>query len=173
VALGQEIMTRWSQGKWDGDHAVVTTLIDSEATTVITSTSSGATISLAAKSSSVPQIDLTDASIALAIKSARNVGLQVVAAQGLAPLMGLAKIQRKHWWSPGHAWGPSAYLVASVDAHRDESVANGDTLSDVFYFGDLRGRVARAESLREVVAKPKPSARRKPAAGRAQSRKKN
>lgn len=92
VALGVAIMELYRAKKWDRAWAVVTDTIAAGATTLAVSGSSSSSIVFEA-TGNVPNINLADASIGLAIKGARNVGYQVVAQQGLTPLIALSKIK--------------------------------------------------------------------------------
>jgi len=92
IALGAAVMELYRAKKWDRAWAVVTDIIAAGATTLAVSGSSSSSIVFEA-TGNVPNIDLADASVGLAIKSSRNVGYQVVAQQGLTPLIALSKIK--------------------------------------------------------------------------------
>jgi hypothetical protein len=96
-ALGQRVMQQYRAGKWDKRWAVITDLVEGGATTLAVSGSQSASIVFEA-GARVNAIDLADASVGLSVKTATNVGYQVVAAQGLTPLFGLSKIQRPFPW---------------------------------------------------------------------------
>lgn len=100
VSLGEAVMERYHAKKWDRAWAVVTDVIKAGATTLAVSGSKASSIVFEA-TGNVPNINLADASIGLSIKSSRNVGYQVVAAEGLTPLIGLSKIKPKFLWMGG------------------------------------------------------------------------
>ena len=97
VTLGNEIMDRYRKGTWQRGWTVVTDLIKAGSTTVAVSGASTASIVLEA-TGNVPNINLADASIGLSTKFAKNVGYQVVAADGLIPLFGLSRIRPRFLW---------------------------------------------------------------------------
>jgi hypothetical protein len=97
VALGDEVMKRYRDRKWKRGWTIVTDLVQAGATTLAVSGGSSSSIIFEA-AGNVPNIDLADASIGLSIKSARNVGYQVVAAQGLVPLIGLSGVKPRFLW---------------------------------------------------------------------------
>lgn len=93
-SVGDNIMKLYkaSPRKWKRDWVVVTDVIKAGATTV--AISGGRTSSIVIEATgSEPTINLADASVGLAMKSASNVGYQVIAGQGLTPLLGLSGIK--------------------------------------------------------------------------------
>lgn len=102
-ALADHVMALHASGKgaWKREWAVVTDLVRSKATTIAVASAANARLSIEA-SGDVAQIDLADASIGLAIRAARNVGYQVIAASGLTPLLGLSQIQSSFLWWGNH-----------------------------------------------------------------------
>jgi hypothetical protein len=98
VALGTQIMSAYKRGKWPREWAVITDLVRARKTTVAISGAAAGGIVLEADGS-VAQIDLAKADIGLSLRSARNVGYQVIAQAGLAPLIGMSQIQPRFlWW---------------------------------------------------------------------------
>ncbi len=98
AALGATIMQMYNQGTWRREWVVITDLIRAKATTIAVSNANDANIVLQADGS-IPQINLADTSIGLTVKSATNVGYQVIAKDGLIPLLGMSKIQSSFlWW---------------------------------------------------------------------------
>lgn len=96
--LGKEIMKRFNSGDWDREWAIITDIVKAGATTVAVSGGSSSSIAFQA-SGDVPNINLADASIGLTVASSKNIGYQIVAQQGLIPLIGLCKIQSSFlWW---------------------------------------------------------------------------
>lgn len=99
VALGKEIMEKFENNEWQREWVVVTDLVKAGATTLAISGGRSASIVFEA-SGNVDRINLSDASIGLTVKNATNVGYQVVAENGLIPLIGLCKIQSTFlWWN--------------------------------------------------------------------------
>jgi hypothetical protein len=97
VALAAAVMERYHNKQWDRAWVVVTDVIAAGATTLAISGGSSSSIAFEA-TGNVPNIDLADAKIGLSIKSSRNVGYQVAAAQGLTPLIALSRIKPKFLW---------------------------------------------------------------------------
>jgi hypothetical protein len=138
VALGVEIMRRLDAGEWKKQWAIVTDLVNSGSTTIAVSGASSAEIAFEAEGE-VPQIDLADASLGLAVRKVKNVGYQVVAASGLVPLIGLAKVQPK-FWIFGEEFKPLARSLAPDAGPSAEPVDPEETREPVegLYFGQLR-----------------------------------
>lgn len=98
VALGKNIMSLYEKGDWQREWVIVTDLIRAGATTLAISGGRSATIVFEA-TGDVERINLAEAALGLSVKSASNVGYQVVAENGLIPLLGLCKIQSSFlWW---------------------------------------------------------------------------
>jgi hypothetical protein len=98
AALRAKIMAEYAAGKWQREWAVVTDLVRARNTTVVISGSSAGSIVLEA-AGDVAQINLANAQIGLTLRTARNVGYQVIAEKDLAPLIGLSQIQSAFlWW---------------------------------------------------------------------------
>ena len=97
VAVGDEVMRRYKERNWQRAWTVVTDVITAGATSIAVSGASPSSIILEANGN-VPNIDLADASVGLSLKSARNVGYQIVASQGLVPLIGLSRIKPRFLW---------------------------------------------------------------------------
>lgn len=93
-ALGDELIRRDEQGRWKRHFAVVTSLVEAGATTIVVAGSSNASISLEAKAEGVQEIDLADAALELGLKRQKNVAFKVVTAQGMLPLLGLMQVKR-------------------------------------------------------------------------------
>jgi hypothetical protein len=97
VALGDEVMRKYRKGEWKRSWAVVTDIIVAGATTLAVSGGTSSSVVFEA-TGNVPNINLADASTSLMIKTARNVGYQIVATQGLVPLMALSRIKPRFLW---------------------------------------------------------------------------
>lgn len=100
AAVGAAIMKRYKRRTWKREWVVVTDVIQSGATTIAVSGGSSSNIVFEA-TGNVPNINLADASAGLTIKSAKNVGYQIVAAQGLVPLIGLSGVRPAFLWFGG------------------------------------------------------------------------
>jgi hypothetical protein len=98
AALGAQIMSAFEHGNWQREWAVVTDLVRARETTVAICGSTTGGIVLEAEGN-IAQIDLAKADIGLTLRSARNVGYQVIARADLSPLIGLSQIQARFlWW---------------------------------------------------------------------------
>ena len=138
AAVGKRILALNDKEEWQREWVVVTDLVKAGATTVAISGGASASILFEAKGD-VDRIDLADASIGLSVKSSKNVGYRVVAANGLYPLIGLCKIQSAFLFWP-REFRP---LSASIgDFHirgaREDSprIKTEDTAASL-YFGQL------------------------------------
>lgn len=111
--LGTKIMALYERedSPWQRKWVVVTNLLRAGATSVIASKGSNASVVFEAGDGDIPAIDLTDASINVSVRRESNIGLKVVAAKGMTPLLGLMKIHRKSLLGLGiigigSYWGP-------------------------------------------------------------------
>jgi hypothetical protein len=138
ILLGRGVMERFEAGAWRREWAIVTNLVHSGSTTLAVSGGKSASIVFEA-TAEVPQIDLANASIGLSVKSSRNVSYQVTAQQGLAPLIGLCKIQSKFlWW--GENFDPMARSMnrGAPDAMMDSDLVRTEESKEALFFGQLR-----------------------------------
>jgi len=138
VALGKAVMAKYKQGDWKREWAVITDTVKAGATTIAVSGGQTASIVLEA-TGDVERINLADASMGLAIKSAKNVGYQVVAEKELTPLYALCKIQSAFMW-----WGPEFKPLSKAFSDRLllEAVENSPQIQtegsdEALYFGQL------------------------------------
>ncbi len=112
AVLGTAIMKLYQTRQWSREWAIVTDLIKSGATTLAISGASSSSIVFEA-TGKVDRIKLADASIGLTVAGSKNVGYQVVAQQGLVPLLGLCKIQSRFLWF-GDKFKPLAFGAKDV-----------------------------------------------------------
>jgi len=140
VALGKAVMAKYEQDEWQREWIVVTDLVKAGATTVVVSGARTASIVLEA-TGDVERINLADASVGLTIKSASNVGYQVVAAKELIPLFGLCKIQSTFlWWNDNFR---PLFSLALSDIRLLEALENSPRVQteeskEALHFGQLR-----------------------------------
>lgn len=134
--LGRQLIELYKKGSWNPNHSVVSTLLASGATTVIASRQKEASIVMEASSDKVESIDLTDASIGLRVRSQRKVGLKVVTATNLTPLIGLAKIRQRFSgdWELRHA----AVALEAEPFIPPAANAPSEQVEELIYFGTLR-----------------------------------
>jgi hypothetical protein len=137
-ALGDAIMKQFNDAKWRREWAVVTDLVKAKSTTVVISSSTGGSIVLEADAK-FPQIDLANADIGLTLKSARNIGYQVISKNGLSPLICLSKIQPKFW-----IWGDQFKPLTTrmlLNSHLTSAMEDSPTIrtesKEDLYFGQL------------------------------------
>lgn len=93
VTFGEAIKKLIKAGSWQRKYVVVTTLVAAAATTAVASASKDATLVLEAESDAIPFVNLTDASLKLAIKRTKNISLKVVTSDKCTPLMGLSALR--------------------------------------------------------------------------------
>jgi hypothetical protein len=138
VALAKEVMERFRAKKWDRVWAVVTDVIKAGATTLAVSGSKSSSIVFEA-TGNVPNINLGDASIGLSIKSSRNVGYQVVAAEGLTPLIGLSKIKPQFLWIGGDFQPLSMKMLNpfAIDALEASPEIQTERSEEELFFGQI------------------------------------
>jgi hypothetical protein len=142
VTLGEEIMDRFAHKKWNRDWAIITSVIGAAATTVAVSGAANASISLEAKDSGLPAVNLADASIDLAISAEKNIGLKLVSATGTKPLIGLAQVQPKWHVGPfhgkGNKFGPRSVMLADSVLAAEVADPGKGKVERLFYFGHRR-----------------------------------
>ncbi|MBA5246632.1 hypothetical protein H1R16_09880 [Marnyiella aurantia] len=94
--LGQKILEifRDDDTVWNRDFVLVTALVHAKRALILVSTSSDFAIGFEAKAE-IPAINLASASLDLNLKFQNSSGYKVNAEEGLIPLIGLGKIQRK------------------------------------------------------------------------------
>lgn len=92
--LKKRVKSLFDRGEWDLRWVVVTSLIEADATTIAIAATDGASFQVEAATSAASQIDLADASLRFAVRSASKVGFQLVSAGGLTPLIGLSRLHR-------------------------------------------------------------------------------
>jgi hypothetical protein len=139
VSLGRAVMDRYKENKWEREWAVVTDLVKAGATTVAVSGGSTASIVFEA-TGDVERINLADASVGLTIKTANNIGYQVVAENGLSPLFGLCQIQSAFlWWDK--KFKPLSFAFADhrlIDALEVSPRVKTEESDDALFFGQRR-----------------------------------
>lgn len=138
-ALGRAILDLYSRQEWDADHAVVTSLMSSKATTIFVSSSATSSFALGARSPRVERIDLSDASIELQLAGYTDVGLKVVAEKGLNPLLGLSKIRPTRWPFRRHPkFEPeSLNFLEAREVREISGRADRDAAMKEVFFGNL------------------------------------
>jgi len=137
-ALGDEVMRRYKNQQWNRGWVVVTDIITAGATTLAVSGSSSSSIVFEA-TGNVPNINLADGSVGLTIKTAKNVGYQVVSAPGLVPLMALCRIK------PGFLWFRDGFRPltltmmnpAAIRALEDAPQVETEGSEEELYFGQI------------------------------------
>jgi hypothetical protein len=85
--IGKQILDLYQEGTWEHNWAVVTQILDAEASTILISEQVSAELTLAAEQSLNGTLkSLADTKAGLHVRSGRGVGLRIVAAGGLRPL---------------------------------------------------------------------------------------
>lgn len=138
VALGAQVIERSHKHTWKREWVVVTDRVDAGSATIVVSGGDSASITFDA-TGDVAQIDLAKASIGLSVRTAKNIGYQVVAEKGLTPLLGLCQIQSTFLWM-GEKFSPlSASFLDNrmVDAMEGAPQIRTEGTPDALYFGQL------------------------------------
>ena len=138
--LGETILSMFNEGKWSEKKVIITRLVQADSTTIIISGKTNASISLDAKGVAIPNIDLADASIKLAVSVDDGIGFKIITEDGYFPMIGISGIKAKRWYKPmgNDEFVPMAKLVyANVDYIKGEISNNKTTYDEEFYFGDI------------------------------------
>ncbi len=86
-SVGERITQLHGSGDWPDDHVLVTEVVESDATTVLISSASGATATFRANAAvGLGPASLVDAGAGLALVNSSQIGTQIVAESGLTPL---------------------------------------------------------------------------------------
>ncbi|WP_157235612.1 hypothetical protein [Methylosinus sp. LW4] len=126
-ALGRQIMQMYRATSWKLSWVVVTDLVRAGSTTVAISGGDNSSLILEG-SAEQPLIDLADASAKVQLLSQSNIGFQLVAEEGLVPLIGVCKIQSPF---PGF---PKDFKPITLGRSAD---AENATDQDSLFFGQL------------------------------------
>ncbi len=132
--IGDNLLNLSSEKKWNNNFVVVTEVMSAGATTIIISESNQASIEIQANSDSVPSIDLVNANLDVSIVSSKNIAYNLFMKDGLIPLIGLSKIQKKLW----HSSFDTKSLV-DMNTFLDNAKEKGIKANDAVYFGRLAG----------------------------------
>lgn len=141
VSLGKTVMGLYGAGTWPREWVVVTDLVTADAITV--AVSGGGTASIvfeAAAKGKFGPIDLADASVGLTVKSASNIGFQLISNKTLTILLGLCKIQSSFLWWDTHFQPLSRALSSSslIMALEDSPAVKTDESDEALFFGQLK-----------------------------------
>lgn len=127
--LGMDLVDLARRKVWDVRHVVVTSLIESGATTIIGSLGADAMLAVEADSAALETINLADTQAGLRLTSASNVGIRIVARDGLTPLMRLSKVEPPRWLRKQYRFNPDRRRAYVGDAVR--IIADDDVLPTV------------------------------------------
>jgi hypothetical protein len=138
VALAAAVMQRYHDDQWDRAWVVVTDVIAAGATTLAVSGGESSSIVFEA-TGNVPNINLGDASVGLSLKNSRNVGYQVVAAQGLTPLIALSRIKPAFLWFGGSFQPMSMRMMnpLGLDTLEESREIQTEGSEEELYFGQI------------------------------------
>lgn len=138
--LGETILSMFKEGKWSEKRVIITRLVQADSTTIIISGKTNASISLDAKGAAIPNIDLADTSIKLAVSVDNGIGFKIITEGGYFPMIGISGIKAKRWYMPrgNDEFVPMAkWAYANVDYIKGEISNNKTTYDEEFYFGDI------------------------------------
>lgn len=138
AALGREIMKRKKDGSWKRKWVIVTDIVKAGSTTILVSGGKSSSVSLEAKGD-VEKIDLADASLGLSVKRVRNVGYEVIAEEGMTPLLGLSGIRRRFPFirSRFKSYNVELYSSGMIDAMNVSEDIETEGDADDLYFGQI------------------------------------
>lgn len=138
--LSETILSMFKKGEWPKKRFIITRLVQADSTTVVISGKSSASISLDAESVAIPNIDLADASIKLALRVDDGIVFTIITEEGFFPMIGISGIKPKRWYRPrrNDEFVPMTKLVyANIDYIEKEINNNKTTYDEEFYFGDI------------------------------------
>jgi hypothetical protein len=92
VVLGEQILKLVKTGAWKLDFVVVTRIITAASATILQSEAKGAAVELEATATTTPLSDLLKIGGGAKMVLKKSVGMSVVTAKDLTPLLGLAKV---------------------------------------------------------------------------------
>lgn len=95
-SLGNQIMKRYQQGRWDREHVVLTDLVSVAAATILISDGNSARIELDVDGEPAPSLaSLAKAGVKLGIAHEAGIGTRIVGETGLTPLFKVAGIRSR------------------------------------------------------------------------------
>jgi hypothetical protein len=129
--FADDLLALWLEKTWDVRHAVITELITSASTTVIIASEKSAAISLVA-TGEVPQVDLADARLKLAVSSERGIGYKAVTQDGMTPMFGLSKVRPRglFWWRRSEVRRQLGFSTGDAAADTDTVPQSFQTMLD-------------------------------------------
>jgi len=92
ATVGRAVIRLYEQGRWEADWAVVDTIVEAGAATILVANSAGAALELAADAP-LEATDLVRLDIGLAVNSQSGDIIRFVAAQGLTPMFKLSRVK--------------------------------------------------------------------------------
>lgn len=134
--IGEKIIDLWDKDKWDEDNVIITSKMNSAATTIIVSKGNSSSIKLEATSDAVESIKLSDASIGLGIVSESNIGFKVITKEGMTPLFEIMGLKNKY--KPFWPFTNGKKFELERDLTKVETISNKDKPKKVdVFFGKL------------------------------------
>jgi hypothetical protein len=92
ITLGQEIKKMYKSGSWDRNWVVIDTLITSESSTILVSSTKDAELELSA-SVNVPNVFISDNKVGLKVRTQKGELTKYIASKGLSPFFGTSKVK--------------------------------------------------------------------------------
>lgn len=137
IKLGDEILKRYNDGKWEKDHVIITELIVAESATVIISNGANGKIELKANADiGVPSLDIANADLKLTPQFSRGLETKIVCAEGLTPLFKVMGIKT------GIFKQPSFETSDSVDSDSENPGSAKDEFTEEISFGYISDKDA-------------------------------
>lgn len=101
IALGQEILSLWKEGKWDKHWAVITELVTAKSASIIISSSKEAQVDIRATSEiGNKPLNIADPEFGWELSFEKDVTTKIIAEEGITPLFKISKIKRRVFASP-------------------------------------------------------------------------
>jgi hypothetical protein len=130
IKLGDQIIERYRQGRWNKKWVVITELVMAESATIIISNSANGKIELKANADvHVPSIDIADAALNFSTQFSRGLETKIISQEHLTPLFKLMGMKTRIYMPP--VFGTK--YVAPFDLVTPETAAN--QYKNDIYFG--------------------------------------
>lgn len=139
--LGEKIIELYYEDKWKEDYVIVNKLVKADASTIVLTNGTGASIKLEANVPAISEKDCVNSDIKFNIVSQNNIGLNLVAENNLKPLLGLSNITTSFIYKP--EWGKYGmkrksgvkkaitYLKKACNANKPRNLSTSNMVASV------------------------------------------
>ncbi len=98
-AVGKQVLKQWYDDKWPADYVVIAEVVTAGASTIAISNEAGASLDCTVKGGAAAgPVTLAKVNAALEIKHQDKVGMRIVSAKGLTPLVKTSGIRKRLIW---------------------------------------------------------------------------